>query len=296
MGRVRFNLGRHCTVSHPSKLDGWKINTRTIDGRGFYLFEYEGKKFYTEDLVRAFKAVGIAPGDKVFVHSDVRSFGKVNPELREEAYLGAFVAALKSLVGKKGTIIMPTFSYSFPHGEVYDPQKTPSTVGSLTEHFRKLEEVVRTLDPIFSVAIWGANRTSYQEVGSNCFGDESIFQKIRDADFKMVFLGENFALTYLHFIEQDFGVPYRFIKTFAGKILIDGKLVERTFEYFVRPLDGSVRYDLERLARFLDSRGVLRKSKLGYASVRLVRAQDAYRIIARELQRDPRFLLKNKDK
>src|SRR3989338_3868280 len=38
MGRVRFNLGRHCTVSHPSKLDGWKINTRTIDGRGFYLF------------------------------------------------------------------------------------------------------------------------------------------------------------------------------------------------------------------------------------------------------------------
>ncbi|MBI4015989.1 MAG: hypothetical protein HY362_04700 [Candidatus Aenigmarchaeota archaeon] len=38
MSRVRFNLGRHCTVSHPQELDGWKVNTRTIEGRGVWLF------------------------------------------------------------------------------------------------------------------------------------------------------------------------------------------------------------------------------------------------------------------
>lgn len=256
-----------------------------------YLFEYGGQKFLTKDLVGALAAIGIGRGDKLFVHSDLRSFGRVNPKIKKKRYLDAFIQALVNLVGKRGTVIMPTFSYSFCRGEVFDPRKTPSTVGSLTEYFRQLTGVVRTIDPIFSVAVWGANQEFYQTVGSDCFGDKSIFQKIHDADFTILFLGEIFSLTYLHFIEQDCHVPYRFIKKFTGKILIGDKLVKRTFDYFVRPLDGSVTYDLEGIASFLGHQGILRKSKLGYSQVRLVGAQAVYKIIARKLRETPRFLI-----
>ena len=261
-----------------------------------YLFEYTGRKFFVEDLIMALKKIGIKSGDKLFVHSDLKSFGKVNPQIAGEEYLGAFLAALIDSVGKNGTVIMPTFSYSFCRGEIYDPQKTPSTVGSLTEYFRQSAGVVRTIDPIFSVAIWGADRKFYQTVGSDCFGANSIFQKIHDANFKILFLGETFALTYLHFIEQAHRIPYRFIKKFAGKILTDGKLTERTFDYFVRPLDGSVGYDLGEIAHFIDKKGILRKSKLGYSNVCLVGARDVYRVIARALGENLRFLISTENK
>ncbi len=38
MGRVRYNLAAQCGVFHPSGLEDWRVNTRTIEGRGFWLF------------------------------------------------------------------------------------------------------------------------------------------------------------------------------------------------------------------------------------------------------------------
>ena len=256
-----------------------------------YLFEYAGQKFLVEDLVEALKRVDIGSGDKLFVHSDLRSFGKINPQIGKEEYLDAFVGALTGLVGESGTIIMPTFSYSFCRGEVYDPQRTLSTVGILTEHFRKMTGVVRTIDPIFSVAVWGVDQKFYQMVGGDCFGNKSIFQKIYDADFKILFLGETFDLTYLHFIEQAYGVSYRYRKKFTGQIIIDGELKEFAFDYNVRPLDGSIDYNLEAVADFLNRRGVLKTGRLGYSRLRLVGAKDAYAEITAGLKANPKLLL-----
>ncbi len=259
-----------------------------------YLFEYAGRKFSSADLVRTFKAVGIKPGDKLFVHSDLRSFGKINPRISQKEYLGAFVEALTGLVGKRGTIIMPTFSYSFCRGEIYDPRKTPSTVGSLTEYFRQLPGVARTIDPIFSVAIWGAKQKFFQAVGHDCFGSRSIFQKIRDTKGNFLFLGETFALTYLHFIEQDFGVPYRWLKKFTGQIRLKGGLKKFAFDYNIRPLDGTVNYETEKIAAFLERAAGLKKKPLGYSKVRVVGAREAYRAIVKKLKIDPRFLIKKR--
>jgi aminoglycoside 3-N-acetyltransferase len=258
-----------------------------------YLFEYDGQKLSAKDLTNTLKEVGIGLGDKLFIHSDLRSFGKVNPQISKEEYLGAFVEVLINLVGKEGTIIMPTFSYSFCKGEIYNPKETLSTVGSLTEYFRQLPDVMRTIDPIFSVATWGDNKESYMNVGFNCFGDKSIFKKIHDEDFKILFLGETFDMTYLHFIEQSFGVPYRYIKKFTGKIKIDNKLKEYTFDYYVRDLEQNSTYDLERIADFLESKGVLKKASLGFSQIKVVGTRDVREKIIEELKENNKFLLKN---
>ena len=166
------------------------------------LFKYGDKEYGKPDVLIALKKVGVISGDNLFVHSDLESFGKLAYKIRREELLGGFLEALKGAVGEKGTIIMPAFSYSYCKGEIFDPEKTPSTVGVLTEYFRTQPSVLRSSDAIFSVAALGPDAAHFINVGKNCFGPGSIFEKLQDKNVKIVFLGETFDMTYMHFIEQ----------------------------------------------------------------------------------------------
>ena len=96
-----------------------------------YLFEYKDKKYFSDDIANALHSVGIQKDDKLFVHADLKVFGKINSNVTKEEYIDAFIYSLIDSVGHKGTIIMPTFSYSFCKGQIFDPQTTPSAAGIL---------------------------------------------------------------------------------------------------------------------------------------------------------------------
>jgi aminoglycoside 3-N-acetyltransferase len=196
-------------------------------------------------------------------------------------------------VGRNGNIIMPTFSYSFCKKEIFDPKTTPSTVGALTEYFRKLKGVKRSMDAIFSVAALGPDKDYFTNVGTNCFGERSIFEKLYFKNVKIIFLGETFDITYMHFIEQRFGIPYRFIKEFNGQVRLRNKLMDSVFYYNVRQLDKNIEYDLEGIADFLNNRGVLKKVKLGNSKIRAVNAIEAFDEITKGFEKNRYLLLKN---
>jgi len=257
-----------------------------------YLFEHEGKKYGRSDILEALRTLGITKGDALLVHSDLKSFGKINPAVKKNEYTGAFIDALKEAVGPAGTILMPCFSYTFCNeGEVYDPVETPSTMGILAERFRTLPDVSRTIDPIFSVAIGGKEKDYFMDVGTDCFGEGSIFEKIYTKKGKIVFFGPLFTITYMHFVEQRYGVPYRYMKEFSGRIKLNGSLHDYTFKYYVRHLDRKVGYNFEDVARFLDRQGVLKTAPLGYDKIRAVSAVDCYNKMTEGFKRDVTFLL-----
>lgn len=258
------------------------------------IFTYNEKEHHGEDIVRALKQAGIKKGDSIFVHSDLKSFGKVNSKITRNEFIGSFVEALRKTVGENGNIIMPTFSYSFCKNEIFDPETTPSTVGSLTEYFRKLDGVKRSMDAIFSVAASGPDKDYFVNVGTNCFGGKSIFAKLYNKNVKIVFLGETFDITYMHFVEQRYGIPYRFIKKFKGKIKVGSELREFIFDYNVRPLDKNINYDLEGIADFLEDKGVLEKSELGNSKIRVIHAVDAFNEITKGFKENIYLLLKEK--
>lgn len=257
-------------------------------------FTYNKKEYLIEDIINAIKKAGIKKGDSIFVHSDLKSFGKLNNKITRDEYVGSFFKALLEVVGKNGNIIMPTFSYSICKKEIFDPETTPSTVGILTEYFRKLKNVKRSKDAIFSVAAFGPDKDYFVDVGTNCFGEKSIFEKLYHKNVKMVFLGETFDITYMHFIEQRYGVPYRFIKKFKGEIKLGNELKEFIFDYNVRPLDKNINYNLEGIAFFLESKGVLKKAELGNSKIRVVNAVDAFNEIIKGLKDNIYLLLKEK--
>ena len=106
------------------------------------LFEVGEKKIYNTDLVEALRASGIKSGDTVFVHSSLTSFGKLAQLKDRNVFLQAHVDALREAVGPTGTILLPTFTYSFCRNEPFDPKSSTSTVGTLklfTRTFSKLK-------------------------------------------------------------------------------------------------------------------------------------------------------------
>lgn len=256
------------------------------------VFSHDGKEYGVKDIADALSRTGINPGGSIFVHSDLKSFGRPVSRITRTEFLGAFIEALLRVVGENGDLIMPAFSYNFCKNEVFDPENSPSTVGILTEYFRKLEGVKRSNEAIFSVCALGGQKEYFTDVGTDCFGEKSIFEKLYDKNTRIVFLGETFDMTYLHFIEQRYGVPYRFIKEFKGEIKLGSELKKLTFSYNVRPLDKNVEYDLEGLADFLEKSGALTKIPLGNSKIRAVNAVDAFNAVSNGLKKNIYFLLK----
>jgi len=70
-------------------------------------------------------------------------------------------------------------------------------------------------------------------------------------------------------------------------------LMPASVVYFVRPLDGSVQYDLERVRSFLERRGVVRAVPLGASFVRSARARAVCAQLTAALHGDEHFFLRN---
>jgi len=269
---------------------------RNYDGGDFHrsapLYQVDDRRLCYVDFVRALGDVGIRPGDVLFVHSDISVFGKL-ATANTEFLLGSLVRALKETVGPDGTIIMPTFTYSFCKGETYDPARTRSTVGALTEYFRNCPGVRRTIQPIFSVAIWGRRTDEFLDVGKDAFDENSIFGKLHRCRGKILIFGSPFArsCTFLHYIEQAHGVPYRYIKSFRGKIRCGRSEYDDEYTFFVRYLDRDVVLDTSRLETYLLRKGLMNQVALGAGKILSVGSEVLFREGWKLLDQDVYFFL-----
>ncbi len=112
--------------------------------------------FDKRDLASAIARLGVGAGDVVLVHVWYGRF---------EGFRGTpldVIHALQEAVGPTGTLIMPTLPFGgravdyAQRGAVTDLAYTPSAMGLVTEIFRRMPDVVRSIHPTHSVAVWGA--------------------------------------------------------------------------------------------------------------------------------------------
>lgn len=221
------------------------------------------------------------------VHADVRACLRVTGASAGEK-LRTIEQGLIQAAGD-GTLIMPTFTYSFCRGEPFSVTDSPSTVGALGEHFRHRPDVRRTTDPLFSCAVRGDLDEHLFRVGNvNCFGARSIWAHLREVNATFVCLGIGLrdGGTFIHHIEQRHGVGYRYLKEFRGEA--DGQDVRAW--YFVRSLNGP-EADFGRLEGPLLSAGEARVGHLPNGPRLLVTdARSIEDAVLRGLRADPRFL------
>lgn len=255
------------------------------------LYEFNNDYIGKNDFKNALNELGVNKNDVLFIHSDIMSFGKLACRSRNVLFT-SIIDSVKETIGEAGIMIMPTFSYSFCKNEVFDVDNTKGTVGALNEFFRKQEDTKRTVQPIFSCAVWGKNKDEFLNVSKDSFGKDSIFDKLYKNNAKLIFLGADFhSCTYLHYIEQSFKVPYRYIKTFKGIIKDGCKEYEAAYDFFVRYLDKNVVLETERLKNHLIKNKMMKCEKVGSGSILCVGARDLYDEVFKLLKEDIFYLL-----
>jgi len=253
------------------------------------------------DLVNLFNENGVNKGDIICVHSDITSFG-IPVSLKEQIkkkginfLMDSYIDTFKAVVGKEGLILMPTFTYSACHGEIFDVENSKSTVGALTEYFRKQKDVKRSQHPIFSFAAWGQDAENFLKFESfDCYGEKSFFGKLYDLNITYVLFGVDIqhGATFVYYSEEKAKVYYRYYKDFLGIIKKEDNQFKTTVRYFVRDLDLKYEdywYDVEKKAL---ERGFAKIFEYSSGKITITKSQDIDQLIQEELKINKAFLIK----
>lgn len=235
----------------------------------------------------------------LLVHSALQGSGRVEG-LRSRDKLDTIVRGLREAVDAEhgGTLVAPTFTYSFCRGEAYDVDESPSTVGALGEHLRRRPGARRTLDPIFSSAVDGPVDPGFEDAlfghgDVDCFGPRSIFAQLAARDGQLLFYDVGFGFcTFVHHAEQVLGVGYRFLKRFPGTVRAGGSERHAHADFLVRPLDGSVETFFGPLEQALLASGGARRGAIpGGPALLVVDARAVLAEAARGVAANPDFLI-----
>lgn len=166
------------------------------------------RKTSIQELQVILVQLGVETGDVVMMHSAVFTLGIV------EDGLAGIYKAFRNVLGRDGTLIVPTFTYSFRRGEIFDVRNTPcpKVLGAFSEFVRGAEDAVRSPDPLFSMAAVGPEAQSLMRRPSNrCFGNGSVYETLFARNMLILALGISYDTgisAFMH-LERLANVEYR---------------------------------------------------------------------------------------
>lgn len=258
----------------------------------FNLFKIHDSFVSTDDLKNVLQNLGIKKNDTLCIHAEVFKLGQFAND--PKTCLEKIIDCFKEVVGENGTILMPTFTYSYCKQKDYDKKNSASTMGILSEFFRKQDNVVRTNDPIFSFAIFGKNKDKYLKDVNSCFGVDSVYDILRKEQGKIILFGTNaYGYTFSHYVEEQHTIPYRFFKTFSGKTIFeDGYQKDTSIEYYVRVLDRPSILVVKTQVDILKKASVYKEIPFSKSCIVCIDADKYFDVTMDALDKDENALLK----
>jgi len=253
-----------------------------------------------EDIKAGLAELGLKEGDGVLFHSNLRALGPAR-ELVKLPNCGAdmVVDAFLEAVGPNGLVAVPTLSATFapskpdgPVGFAFDPDTTPSRVGSVTNVLLARPERKRSRHPTHSLAAIGARAEDYvadHEKGST-FDRVSPYGKNFEWDAWICFFGtDNRTNTTLHVVEDWMALPYMAV----SRAMVKGSDGQpREVEVTMSPKGYRDFYKKgSRAAKLLDDAGIMKWTKIGDADVGLMRCRKCMHLFWDKMLDDPCLLL-----
>jgi aminoglycoside 3-N-acetyltransferase len=191
-----------------------------------------------EKLEQAIRDVGIQEGDIVSLQVSLGRLGLMNGVSADfNDISNEVIDSFLSVLGKEGTLLVPTYTYSIGKGEIFDVQHTPSAIGEFPEIFRKKTGAKRSRDPMLSNAAIGPKSDELlKDISKSCYGHGSTFEKMRNSNAIICTLGIGIHwATFRHHIEEMANVPFRFHKAFYGTVIESGIQEKVQWNYFAAP-------------------------------------------------------------
>ena len=247
-----------------------------------------------EDVIQSLTEVGVSKGDNIFIHSNMGFFGRLKDATNEDDYYRIFKNSIFDVIGVSGTLVVPTFSYSFCWSNVFDKDKTPSVCGFLSELVRKDPQSLRSDDANFSIAAIGKNAEYFtKDAPERSFGPNSFWERFLDRNGKFCNFNFDSASTFVHYVERCLKVPYRYDKPFPGTSIANGREQKGAFYHFVydlnKPFNAPDFVAFDKKAKDAD---LAKVANLGKGQIVLISAQDAFELIKNELKENHTFLTK----
>lgn len=243
----------------------------------------------TQDmLAQGLQAIGIREGDMVYVHTSMKQIGWIEggPKTLLEAFL--------QVLGEKGTLAVPTHTYSYGQNPPYAPGKTPTDLGKFPETVWRDSRALRSGHASHSSAAIGANAAylTQNHDPRHALGFDSPLHRLYRSGGRILLLGvTHTANTSLHLAESMAGVPYT-------KLHFDDSWGKET--YAVQPdgeVIGYVQHEypgcssaFDRIAPLLSPEACT-KGKIGAADAMLLDARVLIDTTVSILHQTPDFLL-----
>lgn len=260
------------------------------------LFKTEDGNWISDVQIReSLMDMGAHDCDVLYIHSAL-NFGLPNMEIKNGQLLKCLIDTIELL--NVPTVVMPTFTFSFCNGKSYDPLTSKSRMGALNEFFRKQDGVIRSNDPLMSVALKGKDTYLATNVGTHSISDGSTFDMIHHkSGVKFLFIGPRIGdcLTYMHYLEWLFDVDYRYIRHFIGEIIDNGTSKTIDQDLFVRyngvfANDASYKYE-----DWMVEEKAAKRIKLGNGFLSIVGEKDATNYYKKCLEIDPHYFIEIKN-
>lgn len=232
-----------------------------------------------QDLLLHIKQMGIMPTDTLLIHSSMKSIGDV--EGNADTVLDVFMEYLS-----EGLLILPTHTWASMSEEhnVYDPSKEPACTGILPNLFMKRKDVLRSLHPTHSLAVFGRDKEAFLEGEENrttsCSPGGS-YARLRERNAKILLLGVGHERnTFIHCVEELLQVPERFTKepTRFEIVMPNGELKSSYMYRHFNAVDIHISENYPKLEQAFYDRNAAKKVTFGDASCILCDANAIYEV------------------
>lgn len=231
--------------------------------------------------------IPIKNGDVVLFSSDSLRLNVYMKKNNEELDFHKLLDLLIEKIGVNGTLLLPTYNWDFCRGETFDYLNTPSKTGAISQAALSHPAFKRTKHPLYSWAVTGKDKEYLCSLNNNdSFGKDSPFNYLYERKAKNVILDVTMqnCFTYVHYVEECIGVPYRYLKKFTGEYIDEkGKEENKTISMYVRDYDLEAEASLEQLERFLLKEKIIDETFIGYSRVLCIPLFETYDVIKNDI-------------
>lgn len=245
------------------------------------------KLILKQDMLDAFKKLGMQQGMTVMMHSSLSSLGDVCGGAQ------TVIRALLETVTREGTIVMATESWknldpdAGVHNEVgsddwqairdnwppFDKRLTPTDgMGTVAEMFRLWIWTYRSDHPARSIAANGKHATflTVKHDLSDIYGDTSPMGRLYELDAYVLLIGVGYdKVTSLHLAEARANYPGKHNTIAHSADFECGKRVWKAYETL--DVDSE---DFKQIGKAFEQTHHVAKVRLGHATLRLIRQRE----------------------
>lgn len=253
--------------------------------------EYRVVPELAQDLVK----IGVEKGDLIVLHSSFRSLG------RKDVSPGDLIRTFLEVLGEEGTLMTPTFTYSYSgiwNVRPFNPHTTPGVNnGIITETLRQYPGALRSAHPTYSVAAIGKHAEKItagkDREGTSALGIGSSYDEAFQLGARILLLGVgNNRNSMVHYAEVVAGLPYGDIpfREFWGRTALverDGQAVE----VMLKREYPSCSANFGIADAYLAEKGIIHPGKILNADSMLMDARAMVEAMVERLKREPAWLL-----